>query len=146
MGLAYFNGKDPGNNVTGAEGHEYAGLASREKFDSRRRPAFLPPMLIHNAHFWLKKDLSTEDRATFEEEVRRLAAIAYLERGFVGKSAPTEERPVTDHSFDYATSLHFKTMADHEFYQEECKDHARFVAKCKAFFERVIVYDVAPMS
>lgn len=103
-------------------------------------------MLIHNAHFWLKKDLSTEDRATFEDEVKRLAAISYLERGFVGKPALTEERPVTDHSFDYATSLHFKTMADHEFYQKECKDHARFVAKCRPFFERVVVYDVAPMS
>lgn len=103
-------------------------------------------MLIHNAHFWLKKDLSAEDLATFEREVKRLAQISYLERGFAGKPAPTEERPVTDHSFDYATSLHFKSMADHEFYQKECKDHARFVSTCKAFFERVIVYDVSPLS
>ena len=103
-------------------------------------------MLIHNAHFWLKKNLTPEDRITFEEEVRRLAQISYLERGFAGRPAPTEERPVTDHSFDYATSLHFKTMADHEFYQKECKDHARFVSRCRAFFDRVIVYDVLPMS
>lgn len=103
-------------------------------------------MLIHNAHFWLKNDLSPADRATFEAEVKLLSKISYLERGFAGRPAPTEERPVTDHSFDYATSLHFKTLADHEFYQKECKDHARFVAKCKAYFERVIVYDVAPME
>lgn len=103
-------------------------------------------MLIHNAHFWLKKDLPAEDRATFESEVRRLAQISYLERGFAGKPAPTEERFVTDHSFDYATSLHFKTLEDHEFYQKECQDHARFVATCRAFFERVIVYDVSPLS
>lgn len=103
-------------------------------------------MLIHNAYFWLKKDLAGEDRAIFEEEVKKLAQIPYLERGFVGRPAPTEERPVTDHSFDYATSLHFKTMADHEFYQKECADHARFVAKCRPFFERVVVYDAAPMN
>ena len=103
-------------------------------------------MLIHNAHFWLKKDLSDADRALFESEVQRLARISYLERGFVGKVAPTEERPVTDHSFDYATSLHFKTMEDHEFYQKECLDHARFVATCKAFFERVVVYDISPLG
>jgi hypothetical protein len=103
-------------------------------------------MLIHNAHFWLKKELSPDDRATFESEVKRLAQISYLERGFVGKPAPTEERPVTDHSFDYATSLHFKSLADHEFYQRECKDHARFVSTCKVFFDRVIVYDVAPLT
>jgi len=70
-------------------------------------------MLIHNAHFWLKKDLSAADRAVFEEEVKRLAAIPYLERGLVGKPAPAEERPVTDHSFitpRHCTSRRWPTM------------------------------------
>jgi hypothetical protein len=100
-------------------------------------------MLIHSAYFWLKKDLTAADRAVFEEEVEKLARIPYLERGFAGKPAPTEERPVTDHSFDYATSLHFKTMEDHEFYQKECPHHARFVSICRPFFDRVVVYDVS---
>jgi len=102
-------------------------------------------MLIHNAYFWLRKDLSADDRVTFEKELRRLAQIPYLERGFAGPPSPTEARPVTDHSFDYATSFHFKTLADHEFYQKECQDHARFVATCKTFWERVIIYDVTPL-
>lgn len=102
-------------------------------------------MLIHNACFWLRKDLSSDERATFETEVRRLSQIPYLERVFVGPPAPTEKRPVTDHSFDYATSLHFKTLADHEFYQKECLDHARFVSTCGTFWERVIIYDVTPL-
>ncbi|HSH96353.1 MAG TPA: Dabb family protein [Roseimicrobium sp.] len=104
------------------------------------------PVLIHNACFWLKKNLTAEDRALFESEVRLLSKISYLESGYVGKPAATESRPVTDHSFDYCTSFHFKTLADHDFYQKECKDHARFVSKCKAFFDRVIVYDIAPMA
>ena len=54
-------------------------------------------------------------------------------------------RPVTDHSFDSATSLHYQTLPDHEFYQKQCQDHARFVATCKTFWERVIIYDVAPL-
>jgi hypothetical protein len=103
-------------------------------------------MLIHSAHFWLKKNLTPADRAAFETEVKRLAKIPYLERGFVGKPAATEVRPVTDHSFDYATSLHFKTMEDHDFYQKDCKDHARFVEICKPFFERVLVYDLSPLE
>lgn len=103
-------------------------------------------MLIHNAHFWLKKDLTPADLATFETEVSLLAKLPYLERGYAGKPAPTETRPVTDHSFDYATSLHFKTLADHEFYQHECQDHARFVTTCQAYFDRVIIYDITPMS
>jgi hypothetical protein len=103
-------------------------------------------MLIHNAHFWLKKEMTAADRETFETELRQLTQIPYLERAYFGKPAPTEERPVTDHSFDYATSFHFKTMEDHEFYQTKCQDHARFVAKCKQFFDRVVVYDVSPMN
>lgn len=37
-------------------------------------------------------------------------------------------------------------MADHSFYQTECKDHARFVETCKAFWERVVVYDISPLG
>ena len=41
-------------------------------------------MLIHNVYFWLRKDLSAADRATFESELRRLEKISYIEGGFVG--------------------------------------------------------------
>ena len=102
-------------------------------------------MLIHNVFFWLRKDLSAEDRAMFENEVRLLGQISYLDRGFVGSAAATEKRPVADHSYDYAVSLHFKTLANHEFYQQDCQDHARFVSACKTFWDRVIVYDVTPL-
>lgn len=103
-------------------------------------------MLIHNVMFWLRKDITPAERAVFDSEVRRLALIPYLERGYVGTPAQTEHRPVTDHSFDYATSLHFKSLEDHEFYQTKCPEHARFVAACKAYWERVVIYDVAPVS
>jgi hypothetical protein len=32
-------------------------------------------------------------------------------------------------------------MADHEFYQDGCPKHKRFVDNCRQFFDRVIVYD-----
>jgi hypothetical protein len=100
----------------------------------------------HNVYFWLKKDLSAEQRTAFESELQLLPKISYLASGFVGQPAPTEERPVTDHSFDYSLSLQFKTMADHEFYQKDCPDHQRFVANCKPFFDRVIVYDSSALA
>jgi hypothetical protein len=102
-------------------------------------------MLIHNVYFWLKKDLSPEQRSLFEAELRKLAQIPYLASATVGTPAPTEERPVTDHSFDYTSSLHFKTMADHEHYQAGCEHHSRFVELCRPMFERVIVYDYSPL-
>jgi hypothetical protein len=103
-------------------------------------------MFIHNVIFWLRKDLTPTERELFATEVCRLAQISYLERGYVGTPAATESRPVTDHSFDFATSLHFKSLEDHEFYQTKCPDHFRFVTTCKSFWERVIIYDVAPLQ
>jgi hypothetical protein len=102
-------------------------------------------MLIHSALFWLRDDLSGEERAVFESELQRLAAIPYLERGYAGPAAATERRPVTDNTFGYATSLHFQSMADHEFYQTRCPDHARFIAVCASFWTRVVVHDIAPL-
>lgn len=101
--------------------------------------------MIHNVYFWLKKDLSADQHATLEKELIKLLEIPYLEHGFVGKPAATEHRPVTDHSFDYSLTLHFKNLRDHEFYQKECKDHARFVNTCKTFWERVVIYDSSPI-
>lgn len=101
--------------------------------------------MIHNVYFWLKQDLTAEQIALFETELSALLTIDYLAHGFVGKPAPTEERPVTDHSFSYSLTLHFKSMSDHEFYQKECPKHMRFVDICKLFFHRVIVYDSSPI-
>jgi len=102
--------------------------------------------MIHNVYFWLKNDLSTEQVATFETELISLLTIDYLAHGFVGKPAPTEARPVTDHSFSYSLTLHFKNMADHEFYQKDCPKHKRFVDTCKPLFDRVVVYDSSPIQ
>ncbi len=101
--------------------------------------------MIHAVYFWLKKDLPAEQRAIFESELVRLKEITCLVHGFVGKPAPTEERPVTDHSFDYSLTLHFKNLEDHDHYQKKCEQHLRFVNTCKTFWEKVLVYDTSPL-
>lgn len=101
--------------------------------------------MIHNVYFWLKQDMTTEQVTTFETELSALLTIDYLAHGFIGKPAPTEARPVTDHSFSYSLTLHFKNMADHDYYQKECPKHLRFVEACKPFFARVVVYDSTPI-
>lgn len=101
--------------------------------------------MIHNVYFWLKADLAAEQRSTFETELMHLLEIDYLVHAFVGKPAATEPRPVCDHSFSYSLTLHFKNMADHVFYQKDCPKHQRFVAACKQFWERVVIYDSSPL-
>lgn len=95
----------------------------------------------HNVYFWLKPDLTPEQVSTFETELRALLSIDYLASGSIGKPAPTPHRPVTDHSFSWALSLQFKTLADHDFYQADCPKHKRFVDSCKTFWDRVVIYD-----
>ena len=101
--------------------------------------------MIHAVFFWLKKDLTADQRSTFEHELVRLKEIPYLVHGFVGRPAATEERPVTDHSFDYSLTLHFKNLTDHEHYQKDCAQHARFVEACRTFWQKVVVYDTSPL-
>lgn len=102
--------------------------------------------MIHSVFFWLKPGLSSAERTLFEQELALLPRIPYLASGFAGKPAPTKPRPVTDHSFDFALVLEFKTMEDHEYYQNDCPDHKRFVDTCKPFFDKVIVYDSQPLT
>ncbi len=102
-------------------------------------------IMIHNVYFWLKNDLTPEQHETFEKELMALIEIDYLVHGWVGKPAATDRRPVTDHSFSYSLTLHFKNLPDHEFYQAECPRHKRFVDACKTFWERVTIYDSSPI-
>jgi hypothetical protein len=97
--------------------------------------------MTHNVYFWLKTDMTADQVAFFETELKELLNLDYISHGSVGKPAKTEDRPVTDHSFSYTSTLHFKTMADHEFYQNGCPKHKRFVDNCRQFFDRVVVYD-----
>jgi len=103
-------------------------------------------MLIHNAYFWLKKDLTDEERTIFESELTVLADIPYLASGFVGKPARGPRRPLTDHTFDYATSLHFKTLVDHDYYHSGCSTHARFIEHCSGYWEKIVIHEIRRLN
>jgi len=103
--------------------------------------------MFHTVFFWLKSDLTDEQRATFENELRRIPQISYLAQGIVSKPAATTERPgVTDHSFDFSLILEFKSMEDHIRYQTDDADHDRFIDTCKSLWKRVTVLDSQPLS
>ena len=45
-----------------------------------------------------------------EAGLNELVKSPNISKAHWGKPAPTEERPVTDHSWDYGISFHFDTM------------------------------------
>jgi hypothetical protein len=96
----------------------------------------------HHVYFWLKDKRKNEaDRAVFEKGLTALFEIQEVAGGTWGPSAQTPERPVTDKSFDYALSMQFDTLENHNIYQDHA-DHDVFVAAFKDWWDKVLVMDV----
>ena len=59
-------------------------------------------MLYHCVYFWLKPELTAEQRADFRRGVETLKAIKSAAQVIVGAPAATTRRPVVDSSYDVA--------------------------------------------
>jgi hypothetical protein len=102
--------------------------------------------MIHSVYFWLKPDLSEADRQLFESELKLIGKLGYLKQALIGRPAKVTPRPVCDLSFDWNLVVHFHKDEDHDFYQNECPDHQRFINTCKQLWSKVIIYDMTPES
>jgi len=98
------------------------------------------PGLIHNVFFWLKKDLTNEQKAAFLKGVNSLKQVNTVKSAYIGPPASTEKREVVDNSFSYALLLHFDDVAGQDAYQID-PIHLKFVEEHKDKWDRVIVYD-----
>jgi len=98
----------------------------------------------HHVYFWLKAERNQESaREVFEKGIEELCKSPNIESSHWGGSAATADRPVTDHSFDYAISLKFSSMASHDRYQEGDAIHDAFIEEFKEWWAKVLVMDVA---
>jgi hypothetical protein len=98
----------------------------------------------HHVYFWLKENYdNAESRAVFEAGLEKLTTSEFIARHHYAKPAETAQRPVTDHSWSYAISFQFSTMADHDAYQENDPVHDEFIASYKDWWEKVLVMDLA---
>ena len=89
-------------------------------------------MLNHCVFFWARDNLSASDRHDFEQGLRSLLAIPYVEEGSVGVPAAVTERPSVDRSYAFALQLKFDDVAAHDAYQIDPVH--------KAFHERCVKY------
>ena len=96
-------------------------------------------MLVHAVFFWLKPDLTAEQRARFAAGVKSLLAIPTLVHGHVGTPSSTD-RPVIDRTYSYGLLTVFKDLAGHDAYQVD-PIHLAFVDGCKEFWTKVQIYD-----
>ena len=97
-------------------------------------------MLTHTVLFWLRDDLTADQRQQFENNLRTLLAIPGSLRAVVGRPAATEARPVVDHGYDFALELDFADVASHNVYQGH-PVHLAFIENSRSLWKAVKVMD-----
>lgn len=97
-------------------------------------------MHIHNVYFWLKNDLDSEAKTSFEEGLNSLCHDPNAESGYFGKPADTQ-RDVVENSYSYSLMLFFDDLPAHDRYQIS-PVHNKFVKAHQSKWQQVVVYDV----
>ena len=98
----------------------------------------------HHVYFWLNDEhKNDEGLAEFEAGLAELCESATISRSKWGKPAATEERSVTDHSWDYGLSLKFDSLDEHNAYQGDDPHHQAFIDGFKDFWSEVLIMDLA---
>ena len=100
-------------------------------------------MLQHNVYFWLKKDLTESEKKNFENGLKKfLSDIREIEHYSIGVPGATPDRDVVDKSFSYSIFVSFKSLADHNIYQEH-EAHHKFINDLSSVWTKVLVFDSA---
>ncbi|HLT06140.1 MAG TPA: Dabb family protein [Cyclobacteriaceae bacterium] len=96
------------------------------------------PMLVHQVFFWLKKP--NKDLKAVMKGCKEIGQIKSALSYQVGVPAATAKRDVIDGSYHIALTVNFKSIADHDVYQED-PVHLKFIADHKDKWEKVQIYD-----
>lgn len=96
-------------------------------------------MFVHAVYFWLKPNLSIEQKMTFIDGLKSLISIKTVRFGHFGTPADTD-RPIIERGYSYALIAAFDGAAGHEHYQV-VDVHERFRQQCGTFWNKVVIYD-----
>lgn len=97
----------------------------------------------HHVYFWLKEEYQNDlDRAIFEQGLAALFEIDLVAGGRWAVPAKVMIRPVIDQSWDYALTMQFNNIEDHDAYQVD-PDHNVFINTFKDWWKQVQVKDLA---
>ena len=96
-------------------------------------------MFVHAVYFWLRDDLTADERARYDAGVASLLGIPQVRHGWAGVPADTD-RPVIDRSYSVGLVMAFDDEAAHDAYQVH-PVHDRFREACAGYWTRVQIYD-----
>ncbi len=97
-------------------------------------------MFVHTVYFWLRRDLTDEQRHAFKEEgIDSLKKIPSTTAIYTGSPADTD-RPIIDRTYDFALTVVLADRAAHDEYQED-PIHHDFVNRFGQYWIKVSIYD-----
>ena len=97
----------------------------------------------HHVYFSLKDEYqNATDRAIFEQGLQALFDINLVAGGRWAVPAKVVIRPVIDQSWDYALTMKFDSIEEHDAYQDDA-DHHVFINTFKDWWQQVQVRDLA---
>ena len=97
--------------------------------------------ILHIVFFWLKKQNNKEDRAAFEQAIRKLINTNQQAiESHLGGPAASEERDVVDNSFTYCYTMGFQNEEAQRLYQTD-QTHLKFIKEAKHLWAKVRVHD-----
>lgn len=97
--------------------------------------------MVHNVYFWLRSGTPDEEIRRFEKGLEDfLSAVDEIAEYQIGKPAATPEREVTNHDFVFSIFVHFKSVSDHDKYQEH-PAHQVFIDSFSMLWSKVSVLD-----
>ena len=99
------------------------------------------PAFLHTVHFWLKDDLSDNEKHDVLEGIRALAESPNVSRLSVRVPAGTP-REVVDNSYDFQLVCEFDSQELHDAYQSaDDAAHQNFIKHYKQYWTKVLIYD-----
>ncbi len=98
-------------------------------------------MIIHTVFFWLREDLSEDERKKFAAALAGLEKIEVVRALYIGAPADNEKRQVVDDTYSLALVTHFADTADGKTYQQH-PVHTKFVKHYASCWDRILVYDI----
>jgi hypothetical protein len=99
------------------------------------------PAFLHTVHFWLKDDLTDEEKHDVLEGIRALAESPNVSRLSVRVPAGTP-REVVDNSYDFQLVAEFDSQELHDAYQSpDDAAHQAFIQNYKDKWTKVLIYD-----
>jgi len=102
------------------------------------------PLFLHTVHFWLKPDLTADQRTRFIAGCQAIAKSQHVAALRVGVPAGTD-REVVDRTWDVQLVVEFEDRGMHDAYQSpDDPEHTKFVETFKTFWTKVLIYDSVP--